>query len=256
MNAVTFLGTGPGDVLPGRGQAALLVECGGQQILLDAGEPCSGRLVELGVPLDGLDAVALTHAHADHVGGLPLLLQAAWLQGRTRPLPVLLPGHLHGPLTAWLDAIFLGSRTLSFPVAYETWSPGLARMVGGVTLTPQPTTHLARVQAELGRPEIQAFALDVQADGRRLVYTGDLGGAEDLAPLVTQPVAVLICEMAHLSGDALISALAGAQIDTLCLTHVGKAWDEQRAEIRLRCERELPGVRDVFLPDDGERIEF
>jgi ribonuclease Z len=257
MNAVTFLGTGPGDVVAGRGQAALLLEMGGSRILLDAGEPCAGRLVDLGVSLDELDAVAITHAHADHIGGLPLLLQATWLHGRTRPLPVIVPVHLRGPLTAWLEAIFLGPAVLKFALEFSTWTAGEPLAVGGVTVTPQPTSHLDRIRVALANPDVASYALDLRTADRRFVYTGDLGGAGDLAPLVAEPADVLVCELAHLTVDELIAVLRGAQVQTLCLTHLARAVDDgQRETIRLRCERELPGVVDVFVPDDGEMIEF
>src|SRR5262245_28556911 len=104
MPSVTFLGTGPGDVAAGRFQSSILFETDTSRILLDAGEPCCPQLLELGFSLPELDAVWITHAHADHVSGLPLLLQASWLHGRKRPLPVGVPHHLSGPLRAWLDA--------------------------------------------------------------------------------------------------------------------------------------------------------
>ena len=56
---------------------ALLVETGGQRILVDTGggsfAPTDGRLHDNlraeGVALESIDVVILTHAHADHVGG-------------------------------------------------------------------------------------------------------------------------------------------------------------------------------------------
>jgi len=36
-----------------------------------------------------------------------MLLQAAWLAPRKRPLPIYLPGELIKPLLAWLDAVYL-----------------------------------------------------------------------------------------------------------------------------------------------------
>jgi len=57
---------------------ALLVETGGQRILVDAGGggfvPSDGRLHDNlrgeGIALDSINVVILTHAHADHVGGI------------------------------------------------------------------------------------------------------------------------------------------------------------------------------------------
>ncbi len=256
MAAVTFLGTGPGNVVPGRGQSSVLLEIDDTTLLLDAGEPCSGQLLNLGIPLARLDAVWITHAHSDHVGGLPLLLQASWLHGRTAPLPLGLPGHLIDPLKTWLQAVLLPPSTLDFPLQPFAWEAGCPRIQRKVSVTPHPTSHLANAAMRTGDSSIASYLFEIQAGTQRIVYTGDLGAASDLVPVLTQPIDLLICELTHLSVDDLIATLTPAKIGTLCLTHVSGELDDQRGEILMRCESELPEVDEVFLPEDGERIDL
>lgn len=57
---------------------ALLVSCGGSHILVDAGISCrriTASLRELGLTLDDLTAVLITHTHTDHISGLQTLLK-------------------------------------------------------------------------------------------------------------------------------------------------------------------------------------
>lgn len=52
---------------------ALLVECGTTRVLLDCGfgpRELAARLARLGVEPESIDAVLVTHEHADHVGGV------------------------------------------------------------------------------------------------------------------------------------------------------------------------------------------
>ncbi len=73
--------------------------------------------------------------------------------------------------------------------------------------------------------------------------------------VLQEPLDLLICELSHFTAEELVGALRGARIGTLCLTHVSTDFDERRGEIQMLIERE-PGIDSVYLPDDGERIDF
>ena len=257
MPSVTFLGTAPGSVVPERGHSSVFLEASDAFVLLDAGEPCSRRLAEIGVKLPELDAVWITHGHSDHIGGLPMFLQGSTIAGRTRELPLGLPRHLIQPLQSWLRAVFIAPESLlRFPLETFAWSAGTPVVFGNLTVTPHPSTHLARTVAQFGDPSIEAFLFEIATPDRRLVYSGDLGGPVDLAPVLDRPLDLLICELSHFSLDDLIAVLKPAKFATLCLTHLAPEHGEKRGAIKHRCEEELPGVDTVYLPDDGERIDF
>jgi len=255
MPSVTFLGTGPGTVASSRGQSSILLQTGVSSVLLDAGEPCSRSLLDLGFSLADLDAVLITHGHADHIGGLPLLLQAIASHGGADALRLGLPAHLQAPLEAWLRLIFLPLDGFKFSVTSFPWQAGVAVTVGDVVTVPRPNTHLDTWKKS-GRPEVESFLFDVTCEGKRLVYSGDLGAPADLLPVINAPIDLLVCELAHFSAEELAAVLKPAQIGALCLTHLSREAGERRAELDLFFARELPDVADVYLPDDGERIEF
>ena len=59
---------------------ALLVSCGATHLLVDAGISCrriTTSLAALGLGLDDLDALLITHTHSDHIAGLQTLLKRA-----------------------------------------------------------------------------------------------------------------------------------------------------------------------------------
>jgi ribonuclease BN (tRNA processing enzyme) len=255
MSSVTFLGTGPGNVVPGRFQSSILLEAGGKRVLLDAGEPCSTQLLELGFRLPDLDAIWITHAHADHIGGLPLLIQASWLHGRSQPLPLGVPRHLAGPLRAWLDAILLVADVTHYPLEIFSWQSGQALVMDTLKVSPFPSGHLDGFRKLTGNDQLESFLFEITAGEGRFVYSGDLGAPSDLNKVLKEPLDLLICELSHFKPEELADELRGARIGTLCLTHVSTEFDERRGEIQMLIEKE-PGIDSVYLPDDGERIEF
>jgi ribonuclease BN (tRNA processing enzyme) len=255
MSSVTFLGTGPGNVVAGRFQSSILLEVGGKRVLLDAGEPCSAQLLDLGFRLPELDAIWITHAHADHIGGLPLLIQASWLHGRSQPLPLGVPQHLAAPLHAWLDTILLSSEVTHYPLEIFSWQSGKAFLMDTVEVSPFPTTHLEGFRKLTGNEQVESFLFEIRAAQKRMVYSGDLGAPSDLNDVLKAPLDLLICELSHFTPEELSCALRGARIGTLCLTHLSSDFDERRGEIQMLMERE-PGIDSVYLPEDGERIDL
>ncbi len=157
MTTVTFLGTGPGDVDADRFNSSILIQSENCRLLLDAGEPCAQRLKNLGFALPDLDAVLLTHGHADHIGGLPLLLQASWLAGRESQLTLVFPEHLVAPFQAWLRAIMLPPEVLKFPLEWKTWTESVPLSLSGRLSFPAPqpiSTPFARASVILLWPPI------------------------------------------------------------------------------------------------------
>jgi ribonuclease Z len=82
-----FAGTGGSVPSAQRGLPAVLVRRGGEQILFDCGEGTQRQLIK-SVGLADLDAVFLTHYHADHWLGLPGMLKSFSLRERTKALSV------------------------------------------------------------------------------------------------------------------------------------------------------------------------
>jgi ribonuclease Z len=57
-------------------------------VLIDCVSTPKVRLAQVGIALDSITDLILTHFHPDHVSGVPLLLMNMWLMGRQRPLRV------------------------------------------------------------------------------------------------------------------------------------------------------------------------
>jgi ribonuclease Z len=82
-----FAGTAGSVPSPRRGLPAVLVRRGGDRLLFDCGEGTQRQLLR-SVGLLDVDAVFLTHLHADHWLGLPGMLKSFALRERSEPLTV------------------------------------------------------------------------------------------------------------------------------------------------------------------------
>ena len=271
--SLTFLGTGCGIPMVDRVPSSILLETEeGHRFLLDAGEPCSQRLKALGVSFDSLEAVLLSHAHSDHVAGLPMLIQGAWLEPRRRPLPIFLPGELVAPFRAWLDAVYLPDALLPFALEWQAWETLRvpAELPGGLWVAVNRTTHLDGLRKIIdpkAHHRFLPYSLDLRwpvgaagsagARSRRLVYSADLGEPADLDGLLReQPTDVLICELAHFAPEELFRYLADKQVGTLLLTHPTAEVSARAAEVQRQATHALPHVGTVRVVRDDDRVEI
>ncbi|MFC0337385.1 RNAse Z [Kushneria avicenniae] len=88
-----FLGTSAGMPTRTRHVSALALQAEGQRrwTLIDCGEGTQYQLMRTPLSLARLEAVLITHIHADHCYGLPGLLASASMAGRRAPLTLVGP---------------------------------------------------------------------------------------------------------------------------------------------------------------------
>ena len=88
---ITFLGTAGSIPTPERNPSAILVNTQHEMLMLDCGEGAQQQMMRVKSGLGKLSSIFITHFHADHILGLPGLIQTLSFSGRTEPL------HIYGP---------------------------------------------------------------------------------------------------------------------------------------------------------------
>ena len=105
------LGTGGALPLPERGLSSLYVRLNGRGVLVDCGEATQTAIRILGWGFRSIDALLITHFHADHCGGLPGFLLSMGKSGRDEPF------HIYGP--AGLRNVVNGLRVIAPALPFE-----------------------------------------------------------------------------------------------------------------------------------------
>lgn len=83
---------GTASPMPGkRVQTSTAIMLNGHFFLFDVGDGAVIKAENMGLPLNRLDGIFITHWHSDHMMDLPSLISRSWLLGRTNDL------HLYGP---------------------------------------------------------------------------------------------------------------------------------------------------------------
>ncbi len=257
-SSLTCFGVGDGWPCADRNHASSLYRFGRTSILIDCGEPVDRSLKASGISYDSIDGVFLSHLHADHFGGLFMLMQGFWLERRTRDLPVHLPGHAIKPLREMFNAALLFDELLQFRRKFIPLKKGKPVVIDDVRITPFPTSHLDGLRARFGKlhPEVfSAFCFLIEAGKLRVGHSADLGEPEDLEPLLTKPLDLLVCEMSHFAPEKIFGYLQGRKIRKVVFVHLGSSQWENLPKVRRLAARMLPDIPHSFARD-GQTFEF
>ena len=197
--------------------SAYLVEQDGFRPLLDLGSGAFGALQRHLDPA-GVDAVVLSHLHADHCLDLTAMVvhRRHGVPAPLPPVPVLGPAGTHDRLA----------------LAYDPADRGGLRDVFGVTAVGPGERELGpfRLRFERVNHPVETYAVRVQAGGRALAYSGDTGPSAGLVAAATG-ADVLLCEASvtdgtphqpdlHLTGGEAGEQAARAGVGRLLITHV------------------------------------
>lgn len=209
---LTILGNNGPYPAPNSACSGYLLESdsGNTTLLLECGCGVLSRL-EQHLSLQKLDAVVLSHLHYDHMSDLLPMHYALQFNPRPRALDVYAPSE-----PANVRALLKGG-------AMDVW-PMKKTLIGEMTLTFCPVRH-----------PIETFAVCVECDGARLVYTGDTN-TDFALELFCDGADLLLADAGLSSADHtddaphLSAALCGklardAKVKRLLLTHLNPKYD-------------------------------
>ena len=171
---VVLLGTGMPRPNPRAAGPATAVVIGRRVLLFDAGPGVMRQLAEAGLPINGVEALFLTHLHTDHTLGYPDLIFTSWVMGRRAPLAAFGPHGLQAMTdhltAAWAEDIAVRTNGLErepaggWRVRVREIAAGPVYDSAGVRVTAFPVEH---------GDWREAFGFRVDAAGRSIVISGD-----------------------------------------------------------------------------------
>lgn len=199
-----------------------LVEAAGFRLLVDFGTGALGHLQRY-TDMHAIDAVLLTHLHADHI-----LDACSYVVARrydpNGPHP---PVPLYGPAgtEARLSAAYDNGGSLADVYRFQTLTPG-TRDIGPLRVTVDRVKH-----------PVETFGVRLSHDGRALAYSSDTAPCETLVSLAAG-ADTLLCEASystsgnnppdlHLTGRDAGEYATKAGVGRLLLTHLVRAWGDE-----------------------------
>ena len=205
---ITFIGSSHGVPEANRKCTCIMIEAGGNVYFVDMGTSAIDGLRARNIPVDAVKGIFITHMHGDHTNGLPQFVDLiTWYFTSADPvicIPRLEAARIIGE---WLDITMNEDKK---EIRYRETAPGVVYDDGVLKVRAIPTKHIYK-----------SFAYLVEADGKKVLFTGDLAN-----PAIDFPTAALeedpdliICESAHFPASDYAPIFDEYKPKKVCITH-------------------------------------
>lgn len=209
------LGTSHGATEKGRSCSINLFEVNGSYYLFDCGGAVEEKMTDADLPIKSIKAIFVSHMHADHICSIPAIAKRFTVYIGDRSLNIFLPEQSGiTALRSWLTAMHLPriNELLSFEIVNE----GKVFEDENIKVTAIATKHI-----DNGR--YPSYAYIIEAEGKRVLYTGDLSCNFIDYPTVLfeQDFDTVLSELVHFNVEENADLLSKTRTNRVIFTHLG-----------------------------------
>jgi ribonuclease Z len=158
----------------------ILVSTNECDLLVDVGDGVLRDLLENKYEFNRLEAIAITHGHYDHMGGLWSILGFLRMLGRRKDLTIISPKGCSEVRTVVHDFLGIYEKTMPYKVILREVMDGEEVNVGGMSIQAFQVIHRGSIRHAGILEPIPAVGYSIKYGSQRIVISGDTGYCENI----------------------------------------------------------------------------
>jgi ribonuclease Z len=231
MKLIT-IGCASGMPSPGFSHSCYLIEQADRLYMLDCGDGASSALRRCRINTSAIEHIFISHTHPDHVSGIPMFVQMQYLEDRREPLTIFIPSEFERAFYVMMRSLYLFPEKVGFDLTVGIIDERFEFDNGSVKIRAYANSHLTGYREFFNSREcdnrMQCFSFVVEGGGKKLAYSADVGGLDDLSDIAID-ADLLLTEGMHLDLAQLPALLIEKNVKRCILTHLPDDFNRQAA---------------------------
>ena len=218
---ITVLGSSHGVPERDRFCTSIMVEAGGKRYLVDGGAPVASLLIQRGMTPCDIEAVFVTHTHGDHINGLLEMIDLeSWFFTKAHTRFLFPEENAVAAIKGYLAATHGGKPPRE--VELDAYTEGPIWDDGNIRVTAIRNRHMTEPR--------RTCSFLVEAEGKKVLFTGDMSGTFADFPSQVGKVDLVLCEAAHCRLENAREYLSRAQTPKMVFHHIAPVNAELRKQ--------------------------
>ncbi|MBT5231317.1 MAG: MBL fold metallo-hydrolase [Methylococcales bacterium] len=211
------------------------------RVVIDAGFGSVQNFEASGAQFNDLQAILISHFHADHSADLPAYIKGGYFENRQADLTILGPaeGKVSSSATQFVARLFGNKGVYPYLAKYLNGDASYQLKPVDITLSKAPQTFIESNGIKVTGVSTHhgifpAVAYRVDAAGCSLVFSGDMNGDYETLPLLAKDADILVAHNAvpenatgvaaalHMKPSKIGEIAQKAMVKTVLMTHLMK----------------------------------
>lgn len=254
-NQILFIGTSSGKTSLKRFHSSLLLNTEKFRLLIDAGDSVSRALLKQKIDLNNINAILISHFHADHYSGLASLVTQMHLSKRKNSLKIFVHKSFVKQIKIFLNQSYLFEEKLTFNLTINGYDFGKEiELDKNLSFTPKQNSHIRNKRNLKNYNGIKFISSSFlfSLNDKKIFYTSDVGNKEDLYLFDLSKIDLLISEVTHIDKEIFQKTLTQFENLQIYLTHYDdNAFDELKSWRKSFSKSDLGRLK---IAKDGMKI--
>lgn len=218
---IKFIGTGSGKTSLKRFHSSILITQNKFNLLIDAGEGISKALLIQGINYNSIDALLISHFHADHISGLNSVLTQMKITKREKPFQIYVHKKLSKMLIDIMGLGYIFYKTFDFKIEIIQFDSNSSITVSKkICFIAKQNTHVTNKYNVKTNLQFVSLSFLFSVNKKTLLYTSDVNDEKDILLFRDNEINTLIVESTHITIQQINKAIDELKPKYVYITHI------------------------------------